>query len=357
MYGSPFSRASVVAMVVTAVAVSAAVTTRGGSMFSPGALHAGDSTPVMLGGVRSHAETRGGCGSCHAALGSSRPMATRCLACHDDVKDALGDTATLHGALADARACLACHTEHLGPTARLTKIDGFGTAHGVLGFSLAAHQRTASDRAFACEDCHVTNAFRFEGERCESCHRDYQRAFVVRHVADWGRECQSCHDGVDRFSRGRFVHDTTGFVLDGAHTRATCAGCHTDVADLRGYSRAPDSCNGCHAADDAHRGKFGEDCAACHGTSSWEGARVKHEAFPLDHGEGGPIACKTCHEDSRNYKSYTCYNCHEHSRDRVERQHRGEVRSQNLDDCLRCHRDGSGEGEEHEGRRGREREG
>ena len=40
--------------------------------------------------------------------------------------------------------------------------------------------------------------------------------------------------------------------------------------------------------------------------------------FPLDHGSRQPVACKTCHTDPANYKSYTCYNCHEHSRARVQ---------------------------------------
>ena len=55
--------------------------------------------------------------------------------------------------------------------------------------------------------------------------------------------------------------------------------------------------------------------------------------------------CSTCHENRANYKQYTCYGCHEHSRDRVLRQHRGEVRTTNLDDCIRCHQGGREHGE------------
>ena len=107
---------------------------------------------------------------------------------------------------------------------------------------------------------------------------------------------------------------------------------------------APATCVGCHEKDDTHRGTMGADCGSCHGTTRWGDATFAHEAFPLDHGREGRIPCRTCHEDPANYTSYTCYNCHEHSRERVARDHRGEVRRANLDDCLACHRGGSKHG-------------
>lgn len=355
-----FSKVSLLLAMVAALMIGGAMAISGGAIFSPGDLHAGDSSVVTLGGVTSHAQLEGTCGACHAAPGSASTMADRCLACHEDIQRELPDTTSLHGAfdgdLAKAASCMSCHTEHRGHTGSLTRMDGFATAHGQFGFALDAHVTQASGDPFSCASCHTSGSYRFDARECESCHRDYQSAFVTKHIASWGTNCQSCHDGTDRFGRGRFAHDTTGFRLDGAHVRSTCQACHSDVTTLADYGKAPRDCAGCHTEDDKHRGSFGPDCASCHTTSTWEGATFSHDVFPLDHGEGGRIACKTCHTDPKNYKSYTCMGCHEHSPARIAREHEGEVRAQDLSDCLRCHRGGRSEGgggDEHEGRRRR----
>lgn len=272
------SRLTLAVAAVAMVGVGAALTVSGGSMFSPGALHAGDSTPATLGGVSSHAELSRACGSCHATMGSTRPMAVRCLECHTDIRDQFADSTALHGSRSDVRACLTCHTEHLGALASLTRMDGSPAAHAQLGFP-----------------------------------------------------------------------------LDGAHRDAPCAGCHTREGSGRRFTRAPRTCIGCHAQDDTHEGEFGTDCASCHTTSTWEGASFSHDVFPLDHGGEGRIPCATCHEDRTNYKSYTCYGCHEHSPARVAAEHRGEVRSSDLRDCVRCHAGGREHGDEGERREGRRR--
>jgi hypothetical protein len=280
------SRLSLVLAAVALVGVGASYAATGGEMFSPGALHAGDSTRVTLGGVQSHAALSHACGACHATFGSTRPMAARCLECHTDIRRELSNPATLHGTFTNVRACMSCHTEHLGATASLTRMDG----------SFSAHEKF-------------------------------------------------------------------GFPLDGAHAQVACAKCHQPDSAGGRFTKAPKTCIGCHAADDKHRGEFGTDCASCHTTSTWDGARFEHKEFPLDHGGQGRIACKTCHTDAKNYKSYTCMGCHEHSPARVEAQHRGEVSTANLANCIRCHAGGrkeegeGGEGGEHGEREGRRRGG
>jgi hypothetical protein len=282
-------------------------------------------------------------------------MSERCLDCHTDIAVEVTDTNALHGALDGVRACLGCHTEHRGRSASLTRFDGSGAAHDRFGFSLAAHRRTAGGRPFACTDCHAGRSFRFAAASCVSCHRDYQADFLNRHLFAWGSDCRACHDGGDRFSRGRFSHDTTGFPLTGRHGQRDCADCHAGSRALAAFRSAPTDCVGCHRADDTHRGDFGTDCAACHGTDSWESARFDH-TFPLDHGDGGRIPCRTCHEQPRNWKSYTCYGCHEHTPQRIRREHLEEGIERNLDDCVRCHATGRKEEGERGGERG-EREG
>jgi hypothetical protein len=159
-----------------------------------------------------------------------------------------------------------------------------------------------------------------------------------------------------------FSHDGTKYPLTGAHKRTPCASCHVGVTKLAQYAQAPATCNGCHARDDKHRGTLGANCASCHTTDTWKGAKFEHDVFPVDHGRRGASSCATCHPSTKDYKQYTCYGCHEHSPARVQAQHRGEVRTSNLDNCIACHAGGrreegeggeGGEGGEHEGRRRR----
>lgn len=266
-----FSRGTLTVALVAVVATVAAITTTGGAIFSPGALHAGDSTAVTLGGVTAHAGLARQCGACHASPWSAQPMAARCLACHTDIQAELRDSAALHAGFPEASGCLGCHGEHLGPAGELTRMASLGTAHAQFGFP-----------------------------------------------------------------------------LDGAHAAVACRACHLPSTSGSGFSKVPKTCVGCHRQDDPHRGSLGEDCASCHTTRTWEGATFTHDAFPINHGEGGPVPCATCHQDRKNYKRYTCYGCHEHSPARVQAQHRGEVRATNLDNCLQCHKGGRG-GEGREG--------
>jgi len=325
----------------------------GGGIFSPGALSGAKSQGMTLGGISSHAELSRRCAACHTAPGSGTSMSARCLECHTEVRSELGDSSALHGALDEAGQCLACHTEHGGPTASLTRFRGSGLAHDQFGFSLATHGQTAGGAPFRCGDCHDERGFGFETGRCASCHQAYQQEFVARHERDWGGDCRACHEGTDRFSRGQFTHDSTRFTLTGAHRKTACAECHAGTQALVGFRSSPTDCIGCHRKQDTHRGEFGTDCSACHGTDSWPDARFEH-LFPINHGEGGRVACRTCHDQAPSYRSYTCYGCHEHTPERIRRKH-DEEGVGNLGNCVRCHRTGSeheGEGHEGEGREG-----
>jgi len=495
-------------LMVAAVAVTAVLLARlvsGGTMFSPGSLSAADDSGEVLGGVSSHAALGRRCSACHASLIGGKPMSVQCLDCHADTRADLRDSTTLHGGLDNARECLACHTEHRGPTASLVRSGAGVGDHERFGFSLTAHRQTDGGSPFRCGDCHGGSTFKFDTARCESCHRDYQAKFVATHVQAWGSACMACHDGTDRFSRGRFRHDTAGFKLLGAHQPTACIACHVDVRTLAGFKAAPTECvschrkddehkgefgNGCgtchtvdawkpatfdhkasadcvschrkddehrgqfgtncgschtvkawtpatfdhkastdcmschqkddkhkgrfgtncgschtvkawtpatfdhkastdcvscHRKDDEHRGQFGTDCGSCHTVKAWTPATFDHKAssdcaschrkddehrgefgtdcgachtvkawkpatldhtFPIDHGEGGRVACKVCHEPGRPYREYTCYGCHEHTLQRIQRKHQEEgISGARLNDCVRCHRTGR----EHEG--------
>jgi len=336
-------------------AVLAGLLVSGGTMFTPGPLSAKTGTGAGLGGVASHAALGGRCTACHASFRGGQPMSNQCLGCHTDIQDALSDSTSLHGSLDDARQCLACHTEHHGPAASLVRPGAGAGDHERLGFSLATHRRTSEGRAFVCGDCHTGGSFKFDRARCESCHRTYQPQFVLQHVQAWGSECLECHEGTDRFTPGRFDHDSTRFGLTGAHQPLKCFECHAGAHTLADFRTALSECLGCHRKDDTHRGEFGTDCGACHRTVAWKPATFTH-TFPINHGEAGGVACRTCHEPGRSYSEYTCYGCHEHTPERIARKHSEEgVSGSRLNDCVSCHPSGR----EHEGGReggGRQRE-
>lgn len=258
------------AAAVAAVAVLAAWMLSGGAMLSPGRLHAGGEGAVAMGGVASHAELEGNCAACHAPPVGPERMADRCLACHVEVLGEMGDTTRLHGILPDVGRCVQCHVEHRGPRAVLTAFSGEGFAHERLGFSLAVHRRTADGGTFTCSTCHAEETFRFAEEGCASCHAEYQRAFVVAHVDDWGSGCASCHDGRDRFTD--FRHDTLAFRFTGRHVQQQCTSCHAPVRTFAAFADAPNTCVGCHRKDDEHRGRMGPSCGTCHNTTNWEDA-------------------------------------------------------------------------------------
>jgi hypothetical protein len=275
-------------------------TLSGGEVFSPGTLSAARDDSTRWGGVGSHAELRRRCGACHPAPLSGKTMSGLCAECHRDIAAQLGDSTTLHGSLEDAQACLTCHTEHRGAGGELT---------------------------------------RFAGSQA--------KGFLRKHVESWGSDCKACHSGANQLGRRSFSHDSTGYQLTGEHGRVACTECHAGVRTLAGFRDAPTDCAACHAGDDRHRGGFGRDCAACHDARSWEGARFDH-SFPIDHGEQGRVACRTCHNQPGSWKSYTCYGCHEHTPALIAREHREEGVGRKLDDCVRCHASGRGE----EGERG-----
>jgi hypothetical protein len=101
-----------------------------------------------------------------------------------------------------------------------------------------------------------------------ACHRKDDR-----HEARLGAACDSCHNARD-WRLGRFDHSRTAFVLDGAHAKVGCEGCHKVPAPA-GRSIAPlgDTCMACHRNDDRHDGAFGPRCDQCHVTSDWKRLR------------------------------------------------------------------------------------
>lgn len=405
---------------LTATLVLVFYLAQGGAMFSPGALNAQAGSEMLSQGVsapvRSHADTGGRCAACHTAPWSSETVADRCQACHASVADELAAGRGLHAELrgpATQFDCRGCHPEHRGPAASLTDIRPEDFPHAATGYDLAGHRVQADGRPFACSDCHVETVSEFAVDTCGECHGQLDGAYMTAHLADFGPACLNCHDGVDRYGPARFDHNNLRFTLDGKHSALACRECHAGATTLAALQNPNLACVDCHRADDAHRGEFGLDCAACHNTTAWPDATFdhartafpltgKHEGvdcegchrdgqfkgtstrceschedpafhrgafgvdcaachtadgwqpatfdrrhtFPIDHGEGGPSSCRTCHPD--NVDAYTCYGCHEHTPAQTMEEHAGEV-SGDIADCVRCHPTGQEEEGEREG--------
>jgi hypothetical protein len=221
----------------------------------------------------------------------------------------------------------------------------------------------------------------FRGDRGTlSGNADAVFAPAIRLNGSWSllpsARCMECH-AVDRIgiTTTKGVPIATPSVKASFHQRlkqTDCRACHSEHPGSRGNLAhagfthamlAPadrDDCASCHSApgDALHRGVTGS-CATCHSTERWKPATFDHQKYwPLDRDHSA--TCVTCHPGNV-FEKYTCYGCHEHSPARMRREH-DEVRTTNLDDCVRCHKSPNDDGEgrergEHGERRGGRRHG
>jgi hypothetical protein len=322
------SGTGIFAVIITLLFISGISIAQGGVLFSPGKLNA-QPGKHPLGGVLSHADTGGKCSACHAAIWVRTNMAERCLTCHATL---LQNNQSFHAVmLAQSKeiTCRHCHTDHNGGNASLTLINLENFPHNTVGFSLQAHQKMADGTAFVCSDCHGDKITSFNPAACEACHRQLDDAFVQSHIANFGQNCLSCHDGID--SNGRtFDHNQQSFPLSGKHAALSCDQCHQAARSIADLRAAPQDCYACHARDDSHNGQLGQDCAACHKTDEWGQAAFDHTqtAFPLD-GAHSRVECMQCH--ANNIFKGTPQDCSAcHAKDDV---HNGKF-GQN---CTACH--------------------
>lgn len=189
---------------------------------------------------------------------------------------------------------------------------------------------------------------------CFACHTPLRGATAER--------CVACHARDDiglRTTKGMaIVHAKPVKVsFHQALNDPDCMACHSDHAGpkLTQRSRKPfshamlrvatrDRCDTCHAAptNELHKA-LTVGCGTCHMTDAWKPATFDHDKFfPLDKDHNA--TCITCHAGN-NFKQYTCYGCHEHTPANMQAEHREEVGTEKLDNCVRCHRNARGEGE------------
>jgi len=264
------------------------------------ARHAETSLPLT--GRHTEAE----CNECHTIPAVDQPRRFRdtpntCANCHGDAHEGFFDPDS---------ACVKCHGTS---SFRELTVGGFDHAARTQFVVLGAHAQDG------CESCHaraetpdrfgrtfgrVEQRFgKFEG--CVTCHKDpHGDSFSGK------PGCADCHSQISfRALPDEFDHERwTGFVLDGAHGKASCSACHAPLrkpdADGRTSRRALGAkCADCHA--DPHAKQFAvkgtTDCAKCHKTTSFGDLRFHHDRdsrFRLGK-QHQALACNSCHKPVR----------------------------------------------------------
>ena len=188
-----------------------------------------------------------------------------------------------------------------------------------------------------CFACHAPFAG-VSAERCIACHkladigvRTTKNAAILKggstiafHASLIESNCTACHTDhsgpqLVKAARHSFAHD-----LLRPDIRNKCAACH----------RAP--------ANTLNR-QAGSNCAQCHTQAAWKPATFDHRRFFT---LAGPhdASCTTCHT-AGDLTRYTCFVCHEHQPAQMRAGH-AEEGIRNIENCVRCDRNGSGEGRE-----------
>jgi hypothetical protein len=194
--------------------------------------------------VGAHGKLR--CHACHTAPLAEQKLGTGCNDCHR-VQD-------VHSGQL-GKDCAACHG-----TENWRRDVGFD--HDLTRFTLVGMHV-----AVPCHECHASPTYKGAPSGCNDCH-----AREDRHQGSLGKQCDNCHSpngwGIWEFDHARSTH----FPLAGAHARVGCEGCHKQPA---GIVKLSGECASCHARDDVHAGLYGRQCQRCHGTATFEGARLQ----------------------------------------------------------------------------------
>ena len=322
------SGAGLLAGVLAAVIIAVVGAAGSNAMFSPGDLNA---TPgqAQVGGISTHSDLSHQCDQCHAAFWDGDRMGDRCLACHQEVAAELAVVSGFHSGFAEPGNCRDCHTEHGGPEAALTLAEISNYPHDRTGFSLRAHAPMAVGGAFRCMDCHPSQLREFSPVSCLGCHDELESGYTQKHLADFGRECLGCHDGVDHYGAA-FDHQTLAFRLLGGHQGLGCSACHRGALTVLALQTTPTRCLACHAKDDVHAGRLGQECDTCHTPQTWTDATLEHQltGFQLE-GSHATADCLGCHVDRRWSGIPTdCLGCH-----KGQDPHAGQFAA----DCDACH--------------------
>jgi hypothetical protein len=269
--------------------------------------------------ILGHAELEADCSSCHKRFNRAE-QSTLCADCHEDVSSDINNESGFHGKFSEASSgeCFSCHTDHEGRNANIIILDESVFDHAFTDYELVGKHADAQ-----CAGCHEPSIKRRDApQECIDCHREDNI-----HDEGLGTECAGCHNETD-WLEITFDHDTTDYPLIGNHVEVACGNCHED----KSFAFTEDTCFGCHAADDTHNGRSGEQCEKCHNPVDWADTSFDHARdtdFLLE-GSHSLLTCDDCHSDDPfdDELDSTCVGCHLDDDD-----HDGH----NGRDCANCH--------------------
>jgi hypothetical protein len=275
---------------------------------------------VMPGEVISgHADVEEDCSSCHKRFNRSEQNVL-CIACHEDVGDDIDTKSGFHGKFSDVsgNTCASCHVDHDGRSADITGLNEATFDHEFTNFELLGkHAETGCDGCHQSDDKH-----RAAPDDCIGCHLEDNI-----HNDSLGTECADCHNETDWLDV-TFDHDTTDYSLIGSHLEVACIDCHED----KSFQFTSTTCVGCHAEDDVHEGRSGDQCDNCHNPTLWTDSSFDHARdtdFELL-GNHALLTCDDCHSDDPfdDELEMECIGCH-----REDDDHEGHHGTE----CAHCH--------------------
>ncbi len=183
------------------------------------------------------------CEDCHKGQVYEEELKTTCYSCHehDDVHKGQ-----------EGKKCEQCHNEEGWKSKVL--FDHDLTRFPLLGLHSIV----------PCEECHLDAKYQDTERACFACHEDDDT-----HKLTQGKHCEHCHNP-NGWSAWIFDHDKqTDYVLDGAHKKVKCEGCHRKEVENDKDISLTGTCYECHQMDDIHHGSYGTSCERCHVTSSF----------------------------------------------------------------------------------------
>ena len=186
------------------------------------------------------------CQACHTAALHDQKLDTQCVSCHRADNP--------HGP-SMAQACEKCHANTSWGE---VTFDHDLTAYPLLGLHVTA----------TCGQCHMTQHFKETSPDCSTCH-----ARDDVHNGALSKACATCHTP-NGWKLWDFDHAArTRFPLTGAHAKVACAQCHLKPQNVIKPSIA---CGACHAENDVHAGRLGQQCQQCHTTASFKRPRTNN---------------------------------------------------------------------------------
>lgn len=261
------------------------------SSWKPNVFNHDQRTKFELTGKHAQADCRG----CHRGKGPAKferfdPKKVGCMGCHQHKN--------VHDREFKDKECLRCHKDAGVVQLTAKSVDIY---HG----PKSRFPLTHAHKPVQCAQCHINDVYKDTPRECGvRCHED------SLHRGSLGDECSRCHSG-GRWQAARFDHtEDTTWPLVGLHkTVPECADCHP----VRQYKDTPQDCSaqGCHAKDDAHKGRLGDSCERCHLET---GENIFNHNTMSDYlldGSHLTTKCSECHPSvTFKPRPTNCFGCH-----------------------------------------------